>query len=83
MLAGLGLALAISLVWKVSIHTAVTAGAVVVTALDFGTGSLTGTVPLLALVSWSRVRLGDHTTGQVAAGALSGALAACLAGLLQ
>jgi len=71
-IAGLLVALAISLVWKISLHTGVAAGIVVVLAELFGW-------PLLALalgvvaIGWARVELGDHTRAQVIAGALIGA----------
>lgn len=71
-IAGLLVAFAISLVWKISLHTGVAAGIVVVLAELFGW-------PLLALalgvvgIGWARVELGDHTRAQVIAGALIGA----------
>jgi len=71
-IAGLLIAFAISLVWKISLHTGVAAGIVVVLAELFGW-------PLLALalgvvaIGWARVELGDHTRAQVIAGALIGA----------
>jgi membrane-associated phospholipid phosphatase len=83
MLAGLGLVLAITLVWKVSIHTAVASGTAVVVAVDFGVGWLAIALPLLGLVCWARVRLGEHTAGQVLAGAAAGAIAASLVAWLQ
>ncbi len=72
-IAGLLVAFAISLVWKISLHTGVAAGIVVVLAELFGW-------PLLALalgvvgIGWARVELGDHTRAQVIAGALIGAV---------
>lgn len=64
---------AITAKWKISMHAAVAAGAVVILALVFG--------PLwwlaagaVAAISWSRVELGDHTTAQVTVGAVVGAL---------
>ncbi|MFI7578245.1 phosphatase PAP2 family protein [Micromonospora sp. NPDC049497] len=38
--------------------------------------ALIPSLALVALVGWSRVRLGDHTIGQVVAGALVGVLIA-------
>lgn len=64
---------AITAKWKISMHSAVAAGAVVILALVFG--------PLwwiaasaVAAISWSRVELGDHTAAQVAVGAAVGAV---------
>ncbi|MEU4566006.1 phosphatase PAP2 family protein [Micromonospora sp. NPDC023956] len=72
---GLVVAVSVSHWWKMSIHSAVAGGALVVLASTFGPGLLAG-APLLGLVGWSRVRLGDHTVGQVVAGAALGALVA-------
>ncbi len=73
MLAVLAAVTAVNQVWKLSAHAAVSAGSVAVLIVLFGLLA----VPLLALVAlvgWSRVRLGDHTLGQVFAGATVGAL---------
>lgn len=75
MAVGLVVALAITLVWKMSIHTAVAAGAVVILVLVFGPAFLL-LMSLVALAGWSRVELGDHTPLQVAVGAGVGALVA-------
>ncbi|MDI6104757.1 phosphoesterase PA-phosphatase [Actinoplanes sp. NEAU-A12] len=64
--------------WKISIHSLVAAGTAVTFTVVFG-WALLFTWPLAAAVGWSRVRLGDHTTAQVLAGALVGA---CATGLL-
>jgi hypothetical protein len=61
--------------WKLSIHAAVAAGSVAVLVLVFGPGLLPG-ILLVALVGWSRVVLRDHTTAQVLAGTLAGAVLA-------
>ncbi len=59
--------------WKISMHAAAGGGATVVLAVFYGPAWwLLGLVT--AGIAWSRVRLGDHTTAQVAAGALAGAL---------
>ena len=61
--------------WKVSVHTAVSAGITVILMLALSPVwvlALSGT----PVIGWSRVRLGDHTTGQVIAGGLVGALIA-------
>jgi membrane-associated phospholipid phosphatase len=75
MLAGLAVSLVVTLFWKMSIHTAVVSGSVVILAFVFGPVLLL-TAPLVALVAWSRVELGDHTFAQVAGGAGLGALVA-------
>ncbi|MEU5694989.1 hypothetical protein [Actinosynnema sp. NPDC020468] len=59
--------------WKVSIHAAVAAGALVILALTYGPWVLLGAV-LVAWVAWSRVALGDHTAPQVVVGAVMGAV---------
>lgn len=74
---GIVVCLLITVRWKVSIHLAVLGGACVLLA-----DALTHWV-LLALVvtlplGWARVRLGDHTVGQVTAGALTGAAIAAI-----
>ncbi|MEV1145593.1 phosphatase PAP2 family protein [Micromonospora sp. NPDC049799] len=74
---GLIVAVAVSHWWKMSIHTAVAAGSVVVLVVTFGP-LLAATAPLLALVGWSRVRLRDHTVPQVLAGGALGALVAAV-----
>lgn len=66
------LAITFGLSWKVSMHSGVAAGAAVVLAVTFGPW-LASTAILVAMVAWSRVALGDHTTGQVIAGAGVGA----------
>jgi membrane-associated phospholipid phosphatase len=68
----------ITVVWKISIHCAVASGSVAILALSFGPLVLFCSV-LVALLCWSRVVLGDHTVGQVIAGAVLGAAAAVLA----
>lgn len=61
--------------WKISIHTGVAAGTVVVLATVFGAAVLVA-APLVTLVAWARIRLAAHTTAQVIAGGLLGALIA-------
>jgi membrane-associated phospholipid phosphatase len=58
-----------------SVHSAVAAGSVAILALVFGP-LLLATAPLVALIGWSRVRLGDHTLAQVLVGAGVGAVVA-------
>ncbi len=74
-LAGLVVAIVITLFWKISIHVAVAAGTVVVLCLLFGPALLV-LAPLIALSAWARVELRDHTPAQVAAGAAVGAAVA-------
>ncbi|MET7875626.1 phosphoesterase PA-phosphatase [Micromonospora profundi] len=82
-LVGLVVAVSVSHWWKMSIHSAVAAGTLVILAMTFGRGFLVA-APLLAVVGWSRVRLRDHTVPQVLAGGVVGALIAALAfGLLR
>ncbi|MGC5017426.1 phosphatase PAP2 family protein [Micromonospora sp. DT47] len=72
---GLVVAVSVSHWWKMSIHSAVAAGTVVVLVLTFGRRMLV-VAPLLAVVGWSRVRLRDHTVAQVVAGGVVGGLVA-------
>lgn len=59
--------------WKISIHAAVAAGAVVTLVVVYGPWLwLLGL--LAVLVCWSRVELRDHTAGQVLGGSLLGVL---------
>ena len=62
----------VTLVWKLSIHAAVVAGAVTILVQVFGLPLLV-LAPLVALVCWSRVALRDHTPAQTVAGAALGA----------
>lgn len=68
-LAGL---MAITVKWKISVHSAVSSGAVAMLALAYGPWMLAGYF-LVALVGWSRIALRDHTPAQVVAGAALGA----------
>ena len=72
---GLVVAATVSHWWKMSIHTAVAAGAAVVLVLTFGAPLLVA-VPLPALAAWSRVRLRAHTVPQVVVGGTVGGLIA-------
>jgi hypothetical protein len=73
MLASLVVAVAITFgaKFKISLHAAVAASAVVVLTLTYGPWALLLS-PLVAWVAWSRVRLRDHTTPEVLAGLLMG-----------
>ena len=53
--------------WKISVHAAIAAGAATVLLLVFGP-ALLAVWPLVALIAWSRVQVGDHTPAQVLAG---------------
>ncbi|MDP9641245.1 hypothetical protein J2S53_001190 [Actinopolyspora lacussalsi] len=64
----------ITIRWKISMHTAVAAGAVVILAVTLGPGWW-ASAPLLAAIGWSRVAVNDHTTAQVTAGTIAGLLA--------
>ena len=72
---GLGVCATVNHWWKMSIHTAVAAGALVILVLVYG-WPLAATAPLVAAVGWSRVALKDHTVAQVVVGALVGAAVA-------
>ena len=75
MLTTLAALMAITTVWKISVHAAVSSGAVAMLTMVYGPIALTG-YALVALVGWSRVELRDHTRGQVVAGAILGAAVA-------
>ena len=69
--------------WKISLHATSFAGSMVVLLILYGESTLFATLPLLLLVSWSRVALGEHDAGQVIAGALvSGTVTASVFGIL-
>jgi PAP2 superfamily len=61
----------ITLWWKISVHAAIAAGAATVLTLVFGPAML-AVWPLVAVVAWSRVQVGDHITAQVLAGVALG-----------
>lgn len=75
MLATLAALLAVTPVWKISVHAAVSSGSVAMLALTYGPWLLLA-YPLVALVGWSRVELKDHTLAQVLAGTAVGAAVA-------
>lgn len=64
---------AITVGWKVSMHTAVGGGAVVVLAVTYSPW-LWPLMLLVAAIGWSRVHIRDHTAAQTAGGAIIGAL---------
>jgi len=83
MVAGLVASLLVTLFWKISVHAAVTAGAVVIVVLVFGPLLLI-LAALVVLVCWSRLELGDHTAPQVVVGsAVGGVIAAVVFTLLR
>jgi membrane-associated phospholipid phosphatase len=61
----------VTLWWKISVHAAIAAGAATVLLLVFGP-ALLAVWPLVALIAWSRVQVGDHTPAQVLAGVALG-----------
>lgn len=69
---------AVTTVWKISLHTGVLAGSLMIAAHAFGDLALYG-LPLLPLVAWARVRRRRHTLSQVTAGAVCGAAVTYLA----
>ncbi len=71
MVLGLLVTLAVTLVWKISIHAAVAAGTVVILSLVFGP-VLNVLWLVAALIGWSRVELRDHNPAQVLGGFAAG-----------
>lgn len=69
------IAITMGLRWKVSIHAIVAATTSALLTAMFGPW-LALTWPVAVLIGWSRVRLGDHTWGQVFAGGAIGAAVA-------
>jgi membrane-associated phospholipid phosphatase len=69
----LGVALVITLRWKISVHVGAVAGIITVCAILLGPLALM-LVPLVPLVAWARVEMGAHTPAQAIAGGLIGAL---------
>ncbi|WP_169509057.1 phosphatase PAP2 family protein [Actinopolyspora mortivallis] len=62
----------ITIFWKISMHTAVAGGTVIILAATYSP-ALWVTAVVVAAVGWSRVVLNDHTSAQVTAGAVIGA----------
>jgi membrane-associated phospholipid phosphatase len=77
MLGSIAVLAAITTVWKISIHCAVASGSVTILALLFGPW-LVPAYLLVALTAWSRVVVRDHSTAQVIAGSVLGAIAAAI-----
>jgi membrane-associated phospholipid phosphatase len=59
----------INFYWKISLHTAFTAGAVTILCLVYGTVAV-WTIVFLPLVAWARIELKQHSITQVAIGAV-------------
>ena len=77
MLVSVAVLAAITTVWKISIHCAVACGSVTILGLMYGPRVIPA-YALVALTAWSRVALKDHTTAQVIAGCVLGAVAAAV-----
>lgn len=75
MLAGLAVTGIITTRWKVSLHTAVSAGAATILTIIFGP-ALLATALVVGGIGWSRVRRRDHTAAQAVVGAVVGAVVA-------
>jgi membrane-associated phospholipid phosphatase len=71
MAVGLASSLLVTLAWKISVHTAVAAGAAVILVLVSGPALAVAGLGA-ALAGWSRVELGDHTIAQVIGGSALG-----------
>lgn len=63
---------AITIKWKISMHSAVAAGTVIVLVHTYSPILWLLALPV-ALIAWSRVQMNDHTTAQVVVGAIVGA----------
>ncbi|MDX2525186.1 MULTISPECIES: phosphatase PAP2 family protein [Streptomyces] len=77
MLVGLIVTMIVTVWWKVSVHTAVAGGVVVILLLAYGM-SMAPLMLGVAAIGWSRVALRDHTPAQTVVGALLGGLAAAV-----
>jgi hypothetical protein len=73
MIASLLVTGAITVRWKISLHTTVAASAVVVLATTYDP-ILWALSPLVAAIGWSRAQIRDHTTAHVIVGAIVGAI---------
>lgn len=78
MLFVLGLTLVATPLNRVSVHVAAITGGSVVLQLLFGAIGV-AVLPIVAIVGWSRVELGEHTRGQVVTGAVLGVIGATVA----
>ncbi|MFG1694050.1 hypothetical protein [Nonomuraea sp. NPDC049309] len=77
MLATLAVVGPVTLAWKISFHTAVAAGSVVMLAwvLPWPGVVLAAGAVVVGLIGWARTALRDHTPAQAVAGAAAGACA--------
>jgi hypothetical protein len=71
MVAGVAVALAITIFWKISIHTACAAGTLAILVLEFGP-AMWALLSLVVAIAWARVTLRDHSLLQVTVGAVVG-----------
>lgn len=74
MLGALVVIVPVTAFWKISLHTAVAAGAATALTVTFGPYAAALAWPLTALVAAARVALRAHTTAQVIVGGLVGSL---------
>ncbi len=56
--------------WKISIHAAFAMGVAMLMIYLYGWAAAIVALPLVPLIAWSRVELGQHTVAQVTAGVL-------------
>ncbi|MDV9195665.1 hypothetical protein [Streptomyces sp. Wh19] len=75
MLATLAILAVVTLVWKISVHQAVSAGACAMLIQTYGAWMALGFL-LVIIVGWSRAELRDHTRAQVIAGTIVGTVVA-------
>jgi hypothetical protein len=78
MLLVLGLTLVATPLDRTSVHMAAITGASVLLQLLFGSIGIAA-LPLVAMVGWSRLQLGEHTPAQIVTGALVGGIGASVA----
>jgi membrane-associated phospholipid phosphatase len=81
MLFVLGLTLAATPLYRISVHMVAITGASVLLQLVFG-GIGVAALPVMVIVGWSRLELAEHSPTQVIAGALVGAIGASVAYIL-
>ncbi|NIP30443.1 MAG: hypothetical protein GTO02_10735 [Candidatus Dadabacteria bacterium] len=72
-LIAIGIVLIISLYWKISGHSAA-AGGLLVVAYNFYDNLVYGLAVIVALIVWSRIKLGCHSFPQTAVGLILGVL---------
>jgi hypothetical protein len=77
----LSIALGVTFVWKISLHVAAMAGAVIIIGQLLGAACIL-LLPLVVLVAWSRLELREHTLAQVGAGAVVGVVGSAQAYLM-